>query len=876
MIWKASQSEGAIEVKNRRLVSLSIGLSACKNGYSGDKCAYSLNNNGRLFIEAEGDVDELTEGTTKITVDSRVNPFSFNLNDITSEFPLYIPEYGVIATTADDERTYEEIEQDIKAGGLKKEINKIEDEDEEDWIHSSEATRKLKCMTWLGLSRDVRTFWVGFRGDVSNVKRTWDYIIPRYHNTEVKQPEFEGETFYSLLTGKGIGCTENISRWLEDGFLPILKAKVDDGNVKYEITAFAAPEKSPFNRKELRGTHYIVADGCAAGHMFTEEQQALYDSLAEDELKGDEQVVLFYRVAARNTGSMPDYAHCCTPVPAKDIGADEYAEFSLDQSRGFSIFKSKRVYCISKVNGKPLRQEECSAFLKPGEEVIFDFYIPHSPIDEDRAEKLAGIEFNKRFRECKEFWMSRLNEGACISIPEKRIENMVKAGVCHIETVAYGKEPEGSIAPMTGVYTAIGSESAPIIQFMDCMGYHDTAARMLQFFFDKQHKDGFIQNFSQYMVETGPVLWTAGEHFRMTKDVEWASRVSPNLVKACNFIIQWRENNKAERFRGKGFGMIDGRVGDPEDPYHSFMLNGYAYLGISRAAEILKSIGHIDAGRLAEEAVNYRNDIRESFFDNLKKGAAVPLGDGSWCPTAAPWPENTAPVAFHTEGGRWVTHGACVSRDSLIGPLYLVFNEVLDYNEHAVKFMLDYHARYMLDRNVALSQPYYGRHDWIHLKRGEVKAFLKTYYNAFAGLADRETYTFWEHYYHISPHKTHEEAWFLMQTRWMLYLEDGKELRLLSAVPRAWMENGKIIEVKDAACYFGHLSFRVESAIDEGYIKAYIKCSGGELPQILKIRLPHPEKIPAVCCEGGKYAADTECVVIDDFNGNAEILLKFT
>ena len=37
-------------------------------------------------------------------------------------------------------------------------------------------------------------------------------------------------------------------------------------------------------------------------------------------------------------------------------------------------------------------------------------------------------------------------------------------------------------------------------------------------------------------------------------------------------------------------------------------------------------------------------------------------------------------------------------------------------------------------------------------------AFLKAYYNPFAGLADRETYTFWEHYFHASPHKTHEEA----------------------------------------------------------------------------------------------------------------------
>ena len=82
----------------------------------------------------------------------------------------------------------------------------------------------------------------------------------------------------------------------------------------------------------------------------------------------------------------------------------------------------------------------------------------------------------------------------------------------------------------------------------------------------------------------------------------------------------------------------------------------------------------------------------------------------------------------------------------------------------------------MTSRNVAFSQPYYSRHDWVHLRRGETKAFLKDYYNSVAGLADRDTYTFWEHFFHQSPHKTHEEAWFLMQTRWMLYMEHGDTL----------------------------------------------------------------------------------------------------
>ena len=78
----------------------------------------------------------------------------------------------------------------------------------------------------------------------------------------------------------------------------------------------------------------------------------------------------------------------------------------------------------------------------------------------------------------------------------------------------------------------------------------------------------------------------------------------------------------------------------------------------------------------------------------------------------------------------------------------------------------------------------------MHLRRGEVKPFLKSYYNTVAGLADRDTYTFWEHYFGASPHKTHEEAWFLMDSRWMLYMERGEGLDLLPGIPRDYLQAG--------------------------------------------------------------------------------------
>src|SRR5690606_26600828 len=114
---------------------------------------------------------------------------------------------------------------------------------------------------------------------------------------------------------------------------------------------------------------------------------------------------------------------------------------------------------------KPLPNEEIAVLLQPNEKVVFEFLVPHTPVPQERAIALKTQSFQQRYEEAKAFWQEKLDQAARIRLPEKRIEEMLQAGLLHLDLITFGKDPAGTLAPNIGVYSPIGTESAPIIQF---------------------------------------------------------------------------------------------------------------------------------------------------------------------------------------------------------------------------------------------------------------------------------------------------------------------------------------------------------------------------------------------------------------------------
>ncbi|MEN8227305.1 MAG: hypothetical protein ABFS38_04055 [Bacteroidota bacterium] len=842
--WSSVQPAGTIEVQNGKLNKIEIikGRGKVKN----NRFEFSSAGSARIALEVDSARIKPGPEATLISVKTGTDPFSFLLRDVTRKFPIYIPDYSVVVLNSSDHRSYDEVQLDILSRKLQTKAQKIESEPEETFASAAKRSMNQSVPIWLGISRDYRIF------EVKEVMPDWPeeghVIVPKYHWRKQYLPQ-TGKDFikYTYTVGRGINSEVNTTRRLEEGVLPILHSIHTDEDVEYHSTYFVSLEQSHLTDRSVKGSN-IHTRYSASDHQ--------------------EETVLYFRSEITNRGTAPRYAWLKTIT----AGRRRWLPHTFNPGTGFSAFAPDSVYCISSLNGNPLPNEEMSLLLQPGETAVFEFFLPHFPISNKRALELSAQSFDERYLECKTFWQNKLNSAAYIHVPEKRINEMLQAGLLHLDLITFGNEPDGTLAPAIGVYGPIGTESSPIIQFYASMGWNDIARRSLTYFLDKQNEDGLIEGV--YRVETGAVLWSMGEYFRYTKDTAWIRVVEARMLKSCDYLLEWRNRNKQDELRGKGFGMIEGNVADPDDPYHSFMLNGYAYLGLKRAAEMLEGVDPVQSDRLKREAEAWKNDIRETFFSSLASAPVVPIGDGTWSPSAPPWAEAIGPRSLYLTRETFLSHGT-FTLNSLLGPLYLVFCEILDVDEPVTRMLLDYHQELFYQNNTAFSQPYYSRHNWVQAKLGMVKPFLKTYYNTFAGHTDRETYTFWEHYHRISPHKTHEEAWFLMQTRWMLYMEDGETLKLLSMIPRKWLEDGKSIELYGVRSYFGPLEVTVESSINKGYIEAVIQCDSEKKPEEVTIRLPHPEGKKAVHVTGGEYDPDTETVTISSFSGEARVRVEY-
>jgi hypothetical protein len=149
------------------------------------------------------------------------------------------------------------------------------------------------------------------------------------------------------------------------------------------------------------------------------------------------------------------------------------------------------------------------------------------------------------------------------------------------------------------------------------------------------------------------------------------------------------------------------------------------------------------------------------------------------------------------------------------------------------------------------------QHDMIH-------EFLLFYYTHAAHLHTRGTWSVFEcvdmdrdrgeHLPYCAP----AQVTIPTVTKWMLVFEDplSSTLWLARATPRAWLENGKRISVRNAPTRWGRVSYEVLSQLDAGTVRARIALPRGLAAAAkLRLRLPEPLMIKSVQVDGKPWSA---------------------
>jgi hypothetical protein len=296
--------------------------------------------------------------------------------------------------------------------------------------------------------------------------------------------------------------------------------------------------------------------------------------------------------------------------------------------------------------------------------------------------------------------------------------------------------------------------------------------------------------------------------------------------------------------------------------------------------------------KLMAEAEAYRKDLRKAVERSIALSPVVPVRDGTF--------HSVVPFACYVRGlgtGAWGWQ-----RDGSgehVGPLYWETVQsaaalispagLLPSDDVRVQGYLD-----VLEDRLLLENKYVGQRakgDWfmagwqyqgglertanMHLSGDDIPVFLRSFFNCYAvDILPNDGYIFNEHAVHGPPDKIFEEAAFLERFRNLLVMEDGQNLWLARATPRAWLEQGKRIAVRNAPTHFGATSYEIISDVEHDTIKAQVRLPDRGRPDTVLLRLRHPRAKPirAVTVNGSNWTAfDKETIRLQGRTGTVTI-----
>ncbi len=668
---------------------------------------------------------------------------------------------------------------------------------------------------------------------------------------------WEGDEIeYNLATGAAADFRERaqgVHQSLLDDYLPLVTTQWQTDSVDYQEQAYATMLEAPLDERRLRG---------------------------------DEPSLLFLKLTASNSGPDSRPARAWLHIePAEKFELKDGLLLGLANQAG-SYARPRLRAALEAEQGKLELHALPLGASYAGESVLWTVSVPARESRTlylkipfrtmESAEQQATVRrarYSARLEETLDYWRKVTSGGMQLHVPDREFNSFFRAGLQHILVSIERDLSTGFyICPCaTYDYNEFANETMIQARLLDQRGLHDVAWKCLQPYVELQGSHPFPGNFKDgsaifhgvrvdadhdythggYNLNHGWVLWTLGEHYLFTRDRDWLRGIMPRMLRAANWIISERRATMQRESDGSPlpeYGLLPaGQLEDNEEWQYWFAVNGCAYRGLNAAAEAVADLDPAQGERLKREAAAYREDIRQAAFRAMASAPVVRLRDGTSVPLIPPR------VCLHGRDYGWI-------RNVLYGAETLVDCGVFTPDEPIATWILEDYEDNLFMAEDSLSIP---DRDWFsrggvalqpnlvntfesYLERDQLPQTLRALYNTFAisYYPDVDAFTEWVPTLGIGGgpfYKTSDEAAFLTHLRLLLVREAGDKLYLDSGAPRAWFLPGRSIDVQRAATFFGELGFRIESHVEQGFVKAEVSPPQRNRPSQVVLRLRHPE-----------------------------------
>lgn len=748
--------------------------------------------------------------------------FTVTVPQLLAEKALWIPSLDVYVTAGETPRAFDEHLRSLAPQAGQRMLDRLKSE--------PEATLAQYTARWEDMGNPAYSN-PQTRGPGHIVGLAWDSAIHKFGIdrgagvwSDEGNPDKVRFWFAVGEMGKGILSTWKSQR-LTDG-LPVMTTTFEEDGVRYEVEQFAYPLNGP--PAERRGDMPMV----------------LLQQLTLTELRG----------AARSLPVSMTHRRQQPPYFDGTIVQERHEATTVFRERG-------RGSVLLAVEGageelpwsgtvdyqgqNPQKRLDATAFvdLPANGTRRLVVKLPSPVVRSEDLATLAGIDYVKAREATVAFWEECLARGAQFRVPEPRVNELIRASLWHALRLPRRHGGSGDVRidlPYSNfAYSQVGTpwpvNQAVYVDYMlyDLRGYHGISEEELRAQYrNNQEKNGHVSGYANWHVYTPAMLYAVGQHFLLSQDRQAFERLLPQSLEALTWCLAQLEHSA--RVEGPAQGLVTGPLNDLTGEGLWAFNQAYFYAGLDVFGRALERYGHPRAVAARDAARTIHAAIDRGFGAASVRSPLVQLRDGTWMPYVP---------AEALASGRLLDEWYATDVDT--GAVHLVRLKALAADGVLADALLHDHEDNLFYKGWGIAnEPIYNQHATGYLLRDEPEAVVRTFYSyiasGFSHTVLEPVEHRWTHGQYFGPPST-DGAWFELFRNMLVRERDDDALVIGQATPRAWLADGKTIEIEKAPTWYGPLTATIASRAATGEIRADVRMPTASRPSALVVRFRHPD-----------------------------------